>query len=158
MIDLLDPILGKGHGHSVIPTTEELVGPHVDGFWKEADRSITECELGAASVTGAETPTHIPVSCVFERIVASTVVVFDLPVDWNDGAGVSHTTIKVHPAIPAGDMVVLVSKDFAHHDGVGCSIVDRCKFDFATKTVEATAQVVGVAGVSVVRTPTVARV
>jgi hypothetical protein len=57
--------LGDGDSLAVIPTTEELVGPHVDGFWKEADRSITECELGAAGVTGAETPTHIPVSCVF---------------------------------------------------------------------------------------------
>ena len=73
-------------------------------------------------------------------------------------AGVSHTTIKVHPAIPARDMVVLVSKEFAHQDGVGRSVVERSKLNFATKTVEATAQVVCVAGVAVVGAPAITHI
>ena len=158
MIDLLDPILGKGHGNSVASGAEKLIGAHVDGFGQEADRTIGEGELGTAGVTGPEAPTHIPVTGVFQGVVTGAVVILDLPVDWNDGAGMSHATIKMYPAIPAGDMVMLVGKELANHEGVGCSIVDRCKFDFATKTVEAAAQIAWVAGVSVVRTPTVAHV
>lgn len=86
MIDLLDPILGKGHGNSVASGAEKLIDAHVDGFGQEANRTISKGELGTACVTGAEAPTHIPVTGVFQGIVTGSIVVFDLIVDGNNCA------------------------------------------------------------------------
>lgn len=70
----------------------------------------------------------------------------------------SNPTVKVHPAIPIRNMVMLAGENLSHQDCVGGTIGDGRKPKLATQTVEAATNIGGRLAVTMVRGPSVAHI